>query len=126
MMIGVNAFGGDQTLTDGQPITSQNLKNATPVATFTPEQFIRAADRYTQQQCKKGTVKVTSDGSKIVLAGVPLSDDDFAAEIVRQSRQHPIYCLEIIGPGSAVKRTSALLQKLKGTDVVNISWRPSK
>ena len=124
-LISICAYGGDQTVVTGKPVTSEDLKNARPVGTFTPQEFLRASDKYTQQQCRKGTVKATSDGSKILLGGTSFSDDEFANEIVRRNKQSPIYCLEIVGPGSDVKRTSALLQKLKGTEISNISWRPS-
>jgi len=126
LTIGAVAHAADQTGVSGKPLTTEDIRNATPVATFTPEQFMRATDQYTKEQCRKGTVKATSDGTKIILDSTLLSDDEFAAEIMRRSKQHSIYCLEITGPGSDVKRTSALLRKLKDTEIANISWRPSK
>ena len=124
LTIGTVAHATSQTDAAGKSLTTEDIKNATPVATFTPQQFVRATDQYTKEQCRKGTAKATSDGAKIILDSTPLSDDEFAAEIVRRSKQHPIYCLEIAGPGSDVKRTNALLRKLKDTEIANISWRP--
>jgi len=126
LAIGAVAHAASQTDASGKPLTTEDIRNATPVATFTPGQFVRATDQYTKERCRKGTAKATSDGAKIILESTPLSDDEFAAEIVRRSKQHPIYCLEIVGPGSDVKRTNALLRKLKDTEIANISWRPSK
>jgi len=126
LMSGLVVYATDQASVSDQQLTTEDIKNATPVATFTPEQFVRATDQYAKQQCRKGTVKATSDGAKIFLDSTSFSDDEFAAEIMRRNKQHPVYCLEIVGPGSDVKRTSALLRKLKGTEIENISWRPSK
>jgi hypothetical protein len=118
----IYVYAGDQTVVTGKPVTSEDLRNATPVATFTPEEFLRASNKYAQQQRKKGTVKATSDGAKILLDGASFSDDEFVNEIARRNELRPVYCLEIVGPGFDTKRINALLGNLKSTAIETISW----
>jgi hypothetical protein len=126
LLICANSRGSDEAVAKGRAVTTQDLKDATPVATFTPHEFSKAADDYAKSQCRKGSISATSDGSRISLDGTAYSDQEFADELVRRGKEHSIYCVEIIGPGSDVKRVSALLGRLKGTSIESLKWRPAK
>lgn len=126
LLIGVSAYANDRAAATGEPITTEDLKNAKPVATFTTQEFLRAVEQQSAQRCREGTVTATSDGSKIFLDGSSFSDDEFASEILRRIEHRPIYCLKILGPGSDAKRVNALLGKLRGTTIESVSWNLPK
>jgi hypothetical protein len=108
----------------GEQITQEDLKNAKVVREFTPEEFQATMDGITAKECKKGTLHATSDGQNIVLDAVSVSIDEFGKELLRRYREKRFYCVEVVGPGGDVKRTSRLMRELKGTEITSINWRP--
>ena len=104
----------------GTTISDKDLRNATPVATVTPQELIAAAASH----CAKGTVHVKTDGSNFFLNAETLSFDRLSEALIRLSKKESDYCLEIIGPGADSKKLAKLSRELTDvTKIEHISWK---
>jgi len=105
----------------GERVTSDQLKSATAVREFTPEEFHSLLDAYTAEQCKKGTLHVTTDGHTVTFAGSSIGIEEFGPELLRRLQENEFFCVDVVGPGGDAKRLGKLMRELKDTGI-SISW----
>jgi hypothetical protein len=107
----------------GEHVTKEDLKNATAVREFTPQEFATAAAEVNAQECRKGTLHATSDGRNVVLDGTSIKIDEFGTELLRRYNERRFYCVDVVGPGGDAKRVGKIMRELKGSEITSINWR---
>ncbi|HEX4480461.1 MAG TPA: hypothetical protein VH082_06605 [Rudaea sp.] len=119
-----DASSSDTTIANGQPVSPGMIDTAKPKLSMTQAEFAEQLKKWTTDQCVKGRIEAATDGTNFFLDGHTFAFDNFTNELVRRGKAERIYCVEIIGPGSDVKRVSGLLRKLKSTTKIEtVSWK---